>query len=752
MASVVTTTNLRVDNCKKLFNDLLSNRDVFYFFIAKPSSWSDEDNPDSNFDSQDLNLILSKEILALKKVGASNLTIGAKRYNWESGNIYQYYDDKNDIFDYTDVLFSPFYVVNSQFQVFKCLWNGAIRESFVINKLTFDGSSGSVVNTSTNVITSNDHGFESGTKVYYSPGSGTAIGSLTSGTVYYVVNSTQNTFQLSLTVGGGAVALGTLGTGTTHTLLRESVTLASFTYTPATDEILVFSSNKRKNFNTYIESSTTTIQFVSGAVKEGDVITVEKRGYSTIEPTVTSLNSSQQTVELADGYRWKYMFSISPADSINFLTKNWIPVGIKMYDDGTDQFDIQTNALDGIDTVVVLKSGSGYGDRIYTGNAASGSSTTIVLDGGASASDNHYTGMSVYIVSGQGAGQIRTISNYVGSTKTATVAAWGVTPNSSSVFEICPTLTITSNTGTGMVARIPYSKIVGGKIQAVSVLEMGSGYKDATITVSGVPAVGSGAEFSAILSPKYGHGHDAQKELGASALICNINLDGSEAGEIVASNDYRKVGIIKNPISEKAATVASTSTTITLDASSSATNDFYINRLIKIIDGIGYGQKKLITGYNGTTKVATIEYGRTEVDSVWDSNALPTAGVNGTTGRPNSEYGIVVSGNIYNQTVVLTYTGSGSFVQDEEVTQNTTNAKGIVIYQDTVASKLYVLNTSGIFEDSYNVVGGSANVAISAVELPSVLTEYGECMIVQNRKKISRSDDQKEEFKVILEF
>lgn len=62
------------------------------------------------------------------------------------------------------------------------------------------------------------------------------------------------------------------------------------------------------------------------------------------------------------------------------------------------------------------------GHEVVTGTAASGSTTTIALTG-ASASDDIYNGMFVYGVSGTGKGNIAQITDYVGSTKVATVSA-----------------------------------------------------------------------------------------------------------------------------------------------------------------------------------------------------------------------------------------------------------------------------------------------------------------------------------------
>ncbi|WP_127580815.1 hypothetical protein [Paenibacillus koleovorans] len=69
--------------------------------------------------------------------------------------------------------------------------------------------------------------------------------------------------------------------------------------------------------------------------------------------------------------------------------------------------------------------------------AQSGStSTTLNMAADASVADDYYNGLVVTIVSGTGAGQSRTITDYVGSTKVATVSAWSPTPNATSVYSI----------------------------------------------------------------------------------------------------------------------------------------------------------------------------------------------------------------------------------------------------------------------------------------------------------------------------
>lgn len=87
-----------------------------------------------------------------------------------------------------------------------------------------------------------------------------------------------------------------------------------------------------------------------------------------------------------------------------------------------------------------VASGS-FGQRLYgirSGTAQGGASTTITLDAGASAVDDFYNNGIVAITAGTGAGQSRIISDYVGSTKVASVPAWATAPSSDSVFVILP--------------------------------------------------------------------------------------------------------------------------------------------------------------------------------------------------------------------------------------------------------------------------------------------------------------------------
>ena len=73
------------------------------------------------------------------------------------------------------------------------------------------------------------------------------------------------------------------------------------------------------------------------------------------------------------------------------------------------------------------------------GQAQTGAGSTVTLAAGASAINSFYLNALILITSGTGAGQSRSITVYVGSTKIATVdRAWGTNPDGTSHYLILP--------------------------------------------------------------------------------------------------------------------------------------------------------------------------------------------------------------------------------------------------------------------------------------------------------------------------
>ena len=270
----------------------------------------------------------------------------------------------------------------------------------------------------------------------------------------------------------------------------------------------------------YSSSNTTNVTNVSNFYDgRGYIITDEFKVYkclktgmsggstvnSTVKPTHTSI-----AVE-SDGYMWKFMYSVIASDVIKFVTNDFIPVktlgaksavagsgtnggyGTTATDDGSAQWDVENGAVDGaIYHYVVTAAGSGYNN---------GSTTTFTLD---------------VNVEGDGSGAIATLSFASGAL-------------SSVVFKT------TSSYGTG------YKR---------------ASFPTLNSAISGLTA-GSGASITPIISPINGHGANPIEELGGNYCIVNSRLEfGEGSGDFPVDNDFRRIGLIKNPVQSSDSAIA----------------------------------------------------------------------------------------------------------------------------------------------------------------------------------------------------
>jgi len=87
---------------------------------------------------------------------------------------------------------------------------------------------------------------------------------------------------------------------------------------------------------------------------------------STAEPTLVT---DDDTFTTADGYVWKYMYSIATAIGEAYLNSVWIPVPDEVADKDTSQTTIETNAvatIGSIDNIKVTAGGTGYTTAIVS--------------------------------------------------------------------------------------------------------------------------------------------------------------------------------------------------------------------------------------------------------------------------------------------------------------------------------------------------------------------------------------------------
>jgi hypothetical protein len=154
---------------------------------------------------------------------------------------------------------------------------------------------------------------------------------------------------------------------------------------------------------------------------------------ASIMPTLTGTfgglgQNNNNKLHWIDGTTWEYYSGAAYMTKIQTLTSS--DEGFfREFSTGTTRYIIFSNGTDRF-------AWDGY-TVAYALSQTGGDSTHVVLATTASAVDDYYNGCLVYIYSGTGAGQLRTISDYVGSSKTAEVSvAWTTTPDATSLYVI----------------------------------------------------------------------------------------------------------------------------------------------------------------------------------------------------------------------------------------------------------------------------------------------------------------------------
>lgn len=141
--------------------------------------------------------------------------------------------------------------------------------------------------------------------------------------------------------------------------------------------------------------------------------------------------------------------------------------------------------------------------------------------------------------------------------------------NGLSINNYSPTSNIVSITGDGTGAQLT-ANIVNGVITGINILDGGNNYTTATITVNDPlqTIVGNTASIRAVIGPKGGHGSNPLYELGASYRMLSVDFNGTINGALPTSStgtdDFRQIGLIRNPRLASNASVAFDTTGFTM--------------------------------------------------------------------------------------------------------------------------------------------------------------------------------------------
>ena len=287
--------------------------------------------------------------------------------------------------------------------------------------------------------------------------------------------------------------------------------------------------------------------------------------------------------------------------------------------------------------------------------------------------------------------------------------------------------------GSGAVAELT---IAGGEVTAVSMVTPGTGYTYGSIPfVTGVPLGTNGSTeaiglFSdqnltvsetvtatdtpvvePILSPQGGHGSDFEMELNSKRVMANIRLTFIEnAGDFPVDNDFRRIGIIKDPYEFGTTTFATADTLNGLKA-------------IKITNATG--------DYIPDETISQTVAGGTAFGTVvsWTLDAGSQTPTPGTPGSGVLKY-IQTPTNHKNAGVVRDFESNGS---------NTIDGA-----QSGSAGSVDTGLANGT-----ELVGSIFNGGLAT---PEIENNSGDLVYIENRRLITRAADQIEDIKLVIEF
>jgi hypothetical protein len=265
------------------------------------------------------------------------------------------------------------------------------------------------------------------------------------------------------------------------------------------------------------------------------------------------------------------------------------------------------------------------------------------------------------------------------------------------------------------------------KVESAIVTNGGSGYTYGTVDlVSGNAPVGSSSPvFKVIIPPQSGHGYDIYRELGAYRVLIYSRIENdTEDPDFIVGNQIARVGIVENPLAYASEDIlvknkASVLSSLKLVGTGYSTANFIADSIITQTVGVGSTAIGRVISYDKNTGVLKYWQDRTLVgfNSDGNANSTPLYGFN------------------LNQFTATPDTGGS-------ITINASGISGLGI--DTSFSGVSTTINNRRYYLGQTFVNGVAD--------PEVEKYSGNIIYVDNRPSITRSSNQKEDIKVILQF
>ena len=265
------------------------------------------------------------------------------------------------------------------------------------------------------------------------------------------------------------------------------------------------------------------------------------------------------------------------------------------------------------------------------------------------------------------------------------------------------------------------------QVSGVTVSNQGSDYTygNVDLQAGGVPTGTTRPTFNVIMSPQGGHGADVYRELGAYNVLMYSRIENDNNNpDFITGNQIARVGVVENPEQFGSSSVLSVDKASALGAlklvgSGYSTATFTAD---------SYFTQTISTGSTAVGRVVSYDQ-NTGVLKYWQDRSL--AGFNTVgTAQTQPQYGFNL----------------------DDFTSSPGTGGALTITPSTGVNLTIDENFSGISTVINNRTYYLGQTFVSGVANPEVKKHSGNIIYVDNRPSITRSSNQKEDIKVILQF
>ena len=568
-----------------VYNEFLSRRSNYYYFIGNILEWADPDVPGTPEATQDYERYTRNGIISVKKVNLRDVSYVVPRIDWTSGTVYDQFDGNYSTSFPSDsgavsLKDANFYVLTSTYGVYKCIFNNNGAQSTeepsgqdVTMLTTSDGYVWKYLYTiplsSQNRFLTQDYMpvQRAVTNAYYSKGEVSSIVIDNPGSGYL------GNAEVTLSVVGQFAS----GTGNSIANLRPVLSSAGEFIDVIIDDAganyksasIVITDNLGAGYSHYNNISNVSIYNpgtgYTTAVRNNTTVTIATTGAS--QPTanayaniVYSASNSIVGITLTNkGYGY------SPAARSNTTIAIATTGNSQPTTNATANLNFATTALltpvlvnGAVHSVLIEDEGLAYSSNIQTIVSVIGDGTGVVLTPFVNAAGQ----IEDVIIEERGNGYTHLDITFVGDGANANAYANLSVDDLDTLQTVVELSAVDGGIHSFRVANVgngySYANVVvtgdgdefsgnvvlyNNTISYITVQTPGTGYTYANVTITGD---GSNANVSAIISPVGGHGSDPVRELFADTLMFTSTINNEKNQGIDVQNDYRQFGIIKD--------------------------------------------------------------------------------------------------------------------------------------------------------------------------------------------------------------